>query len=118
MRSGPWKWFVPASLAKQRCRSGSDSDRSLRLSTLRLKPWRKGGASSSTYECRVDAAIDNILSTYRAIMLSLAGNACTVRQRRAKCARIPSAIPSCYAGCSETLVDDDETILTSVCLML
>ena len=50
-------------------------------------------------------ADDSILSVYRAIMLSLAGNACPISRWCTQCVCIPSEIPSCNGVCGETSLD-------------
>lgn len=56
----------------------------------------------------IGGADDRILSVYRAIMLSLAENACPIYARLRKVACIPSEIPSFDGVCSETSIDGCE----------
>ena len=71
---------------------------------------------STSYKRIVGDAADSILSTYRAIVLSLAGEACPARWLIQWCLRIPSEIPSRHCVSSETVVDDEMLICRQLCL--
>lgn len=62
------------------------------------------GFGSTSYERFVGDVADNILSTYRAIVLSRAGTPHPAEAGLRKAARIPSEIPSHHGACSETTI--------------